>query len=286
MDLRLIICSAWKTACRLGWAIFALALAGAGCRPAAPPAPAATATLAPTRAETAPAGLRRPGPLRIMPLGDSLTGGGNTGASHTYRGYLEALLREAGYAFDFVGTQSGLAYGGSDPDHEGHGSFTIGPDDIRSRGQPVSLYAYLEDYLRAGPDVILLLIGINDLYAGEISPGAPQLAAGRLVGLVERIQALRPGVTIFVASLAPASRYDVSTRVEFKAVNAAAQALGEADPDDAVYFVDLYGRLAPGWDPAADLIDGVHFSERGARKVAQVWFEALVEAGVLVGDRD
>lgn len=274
------------TRCLILLAALALVIAGAGCRPlagaaggTAPATQAAAFTATSLPASPTPPVDR---PLRIMPLGDSLTGGGNTGASHSYRGYLEALLREAGYSFDFVGSLSGLAYGGSDPDHEGHGSFTIGPDDIRSReGQPVSLYAYLEDYLQAEPDVILLLIGINDLYAGEISPGAPELASGRLVGLVERIQALRPGVTIFVASLAPAARYDMATRPEFQAINAAARALGEADPGDSVYFVDLYGRLAPGWDPALDLVDGVHFSERGARKVAQVWFEALGESGIL-----
>jgi hypothetical protein len=47
-----------------------------------------------------------------MPLGDSLTSGNYPGRVHSYRGYLETLLREAGYNFDFVGTQSRLAHGG------------------------------------------------------------------------------------------------------------------------------------------------------------------------------
>lgn len=218
-----------------------------------------------------------------MPLGDSLTGVGVGGPAHSYRGYLEALLREAGCDFDFVGTQSEAAYGGSDPDHEGHGSYTIGPDDIVGQdGTLINLYAHLEEYLQTEPDVILLLIGINDMYAGGIRPGAPERAAGKLGRLVARIQALRPGVTIFVASLAPAARYDVATWPEFHALNQAARALGEADPDDAVYFVDLYGRLAPGWEAEVDLVDGIHFSERGARKVAEAWFEVLVDKGCSV----
>lgn len=66
-----------------------------------------------------------------MPLGDSLTSGNFPGRVHSYRGYLETLLREAGYSFDFVGTQSRPAHGGTDPDHEGHSGYTIGPDAAR-----------------------------------------------------------------------------------------------------------------------------------------------------------
>lgn len=217
-----------------------------------------------------------------MPLGDSLTAGSNAGRSHSYRGYLEALLREAGFDFDFVGTQSWPAYGGSDPDHEGHPGYTIGPDDIVSgNGERINLYDHLYEYMQTEPDVILLMIGINDMYAGGIRPNAPGQAAGKLAGLVRRIQELRPGAAIFVASLAPASRYDVSAWPEYQAVNEAARQLGEADPADAVFFVDLNGRLAPGWNPEVDLIDGVHFSESGARKAAAVWFDALVQSGVL-----
>ncbi len=86
--------------------------------------PTATPTTEPTR---------EPGPWRIMPLGDSLTEGSYPDSHHSYRGYLEMMLRDAGYEFDFVGTQWRLGHGGTDFEHEGHGGFTIGPDELDER---------------------------------------------------------------------------------------------------------------------------------------------------------
>jgi hypothetical protein len=75
--------------------------------------------------EPLPTATKEPGPWRIMPLGDSLTEGMFPDGHHSYRGYLETQLREAGYDVDFVGSQWQLAHGGTEYAHEGHGGFTI-----------------------------------------------------------------------------------------------------------------------------------------------------------------
>jgi lysophospholipase L1-like esterase len=218
-----------------------------------------------------------------MPLGDSLTSGTYPGRVHSYRGYLEQLLRAAGYSFDFVGTQSKLAHDGTDPDHEGHSGFSIGPDQSRycETCPTDNLYDHLETYLQAEPDIILLLVGINDLVLEGVRPVVPAEAPAKLAGLVQRLQALRPQVYIFIASLAPINYTDSAGLPAYQAINQMAEQLAAADPADRIYFVDLNRALELTMDRETDFADGVHLAEGGARKMAQVWFVVLVASGLL-----
>lgn len=222
-------------------------------------------------------------PWRIMPLGDSLTSGTFPGRVHSYRGYLEGLLLAAGYSFDFVGTQTRLAHGGSDSDHEGHSGFSIGPDEARFclECDTANLYDHLDDYLTTEPDIVLLLIGINDLIPLDVRPVNPADAPQKLAGLVLRIQQLRPGVFIFVASLAPINYTDAATLPSYQAINQMAEEIGTHDSNDQIYFVDLNREMERTMDRKEDFADGVHLAEGGARKMAQIWFDALVASGML-----
>jgi lysophospholipase L1-like esterase len=250
--------------------------------------PLLTATIAWTEAMATPRPIQGTTPTpsrpwRIMPLGDSLTSGNYPGRVHSYRGYLEELLREAGYSFDFVGTQSRLAHGGTDPDHEGHSGFTSGPDEARfcEACSTANLYDHLEDYLHTEPDIILLLIGINDLLPLDVRPVKPEEAPGKLAALVERIQELYPEASIFLASLVPVNYRDETQWPAFQAVNQKAEAVAALDLHDQIYFVDANRILERKLDPEMDFADGIHLAEGGARKLAQVWFEALVDSSVL-----
>ena len=66
-------------------------------------------------------------PLRIMPIGDSITTG-NDDSNLTPGGYrttLYGLLNEAGYDFDFVGRMQDNPGPMPDNDHEGHSGITL-----------------------------------------------------------------------------------------------------------------------------------------------------------------
>src|SRR6478736_2531080 len=80
-------------------------------------------------------------PLRIMPLGDSITTG-NDNFNQTPGGYrttLFNLLSGAGYDFDFVGSLSDNPGPIPDNDHEGHGGFQL--NQIQSvMVEPLQLY--------------------------------------------------------------------------------------------------------------------------------------------------
>src|SRR5260370_31146020 len=93
-----------------------------------------------------------PPPIRILPLGDSITYG--YPVSGGYRLPLYQLLTNADYGVDFTGTQTGNgAVDLPDPDHEGHPGWTI-------RG----INAITADVLARTdePDVIPLLLGGTD----------------------------------------------------------------------------------------------------------------------------
>jgi len=217
-------------------------------------------------------------PWKIMPLGDSLTAGdADPNGAQSYRGDLYHLLAQAGYLIDFVGRQSWQTYAGGDPDHEGHGGFTIGPDSSTIG----NIDRYLETYLDASePDMILLLIGINDMFPGPERPDVvPEQAADKLEALVNRITQLRPNVRVMVSSLVPVN-WDDTGWTAYHNVNARAAQIGNASPTDNIYFVDMYGSLAGQMTAADYMPDNLHLSASGARKVAQVWFDALTRPEV------
>src|SRR5688500_15993420 len=84
-------------------------------------------------ASLAPA--QTPPPVRIMPLGDSITfGAGGTANLGGYRGPLYTLLTNAGYNVDFVGTQTGNSSGVPDQDHQGHSGWRIDELDSNIAG--------------------------------------------------------------------------------------------------------------------------------------------------------
>ncbi len=153
-------------------------------------------------------------PLRIMPLGDSITAGytdnpnWNVPFEFGYRSRLYTLLTNAGYDFVFVGGSLepfNNIYG--DPTKGGTVSPTL---DLRPLGQNghrgyggvniTTTNSNVASYLTADtPDVILLLIGING-----ISTSSP----ANLSTLVTNIFSTRPDVRIIVAQITP---YNPST---------------------------------------------------------------------------
>jgi len=126
-------------------------------------------------------------PIRILPLGDSITYGASVPGG--YRLPLHQLLTNAGFNVDFLGTQTGNpAAGLPDPDHEGHSGWRI--DQIDSI--ILAVFSQIAD-----SDVILLLIGTNDY--GQNNDTAH--ATNRLEALIARMATNRPFAKIIVANL-------------------------------------------------------------------------------------
>ncbi|MEO5715656.1 MAG: Ig-like domain-containing protein, partial [Luteolibacter sp.] len=202
-------------------------------------------------------------PVRILPLGDSITLGCCSGAftEGGYRTRLHSLLTGEGFNVDFVGTQKDDNNPAlPDVDHEGHGGFHIA--DIRS-GLPVWLK---ED---KDPDVILLHIGTND-FSTNSTVSATQNA---LKGLLADLATARPYAKIIVSSLI--------VRTDNPAIEALQQAYNQSLPGIVseqvslgreVYFLDMHSVLDPD-----DLNEGVHPKIAGYEKMADAWLPAISE---------
>ncbi len=228
--------------------------------------------------------------IRVMPIGDSLTEGGGVGGHVSYRADLYKRLVEEGYPVDFVGSQNDAAPGVPDPNNEGHGGFTIGPDTNRfctretdgtasCNEMTFNISDHVDDWLTAAkPDVVLLLIGVNDNFTDPVAPGAsgivrtqsPADAPAKLAALVTKIRSKVPGSVVIVASLIPTPLDVVWPAVP--QLRSSAESLA-ALSDGRVRFADIASVVL---DPQ-DYVEGdqIHLSASGAAKVAEGWLVPL-----------
>ena len=203
-------------------------------------------------------------PVRIMPLGDSITYGSLPGG---YRNKLYQMLAAAGYNVDFVGTQTvnGVATL-PDSDHEGHSGWTIGQLDANIAGWFGAI---------ADPDVILLHIGTNDFGLGVDTPNA----INRLDALITKMATLRPFAHIIVTNLMERNEpQNTAIQAQFNPyvqarVNAQA-ALGRR-----VTFLDMRAAV-----PLAEMPDQLHPGQAGYDHMADAWLPAIQAIIGLQGD--
>lgn len=201
-------------------------------------------------------------PLRILPLGDSLTYGLTYGEPEFYSGYrgiLEQKLADAHVPVVFVGTQKD-EWGRQ---HEGHNGWRIHQiDDIIPR--------VLNE---TKPDVILLMVGTNDLVQGW-----PQdMMRQHMEHALETLHQHAGQAKIYIASVLPVYTvacipYDFS---RISMLNSMIQQLVQkhAAHGEQVQFVYMFhdSKLVCG-----DMNDGIHPNKAGYEKMAGVWLRALV----------
>ncbi len=223
-------------------------------------------------------------PLRIMPLGDSITAGytdNPSWANHPfefgYRSGLYSLLTDAGYNFEFVGgSQEPWNNLFGDPSHGG--TYTP-PLDLRALGQnghrgyggagAIYLNANIAGWLAADdPDIILLMIGTNG-----------QDIAG-LNSLVNNIVDAQPNAQLVVAEIIPYFNYSNSV-VSYNSyirntLVPAHQALGHnvTSVNQYANFLTAPGNLAS--INQSLFSNGInHPSNAGYDLMAQTWFDAI-----------
>lgn len=199
--------------------------------------------------------------VRIMPLGDSITG-----SPGCWRGNLWDLLDQAGHEVDFVGSLAQACNpAGSDPDHEGHGGFAVTTSVANG-----SVRGWLEQNT---PDVLMMHFATNDVWSNI--PPAQILAA--YTQIVADLRELNPDAVILVAQIIPLHPdasfgcTDCPQRaIDFNAT-IPAWAAGLTTAESPIVVVDQW----TGFDPAVDTYDGVHPDADGYVKLAANWFEAL-----------
>ena len=198
-------------------------------------------------------------PLHILPLGDSITWGyPDPSTTGGYRLPLSQLLTNANFRMDFVGTQSSPAPGLLYPFHEGHSGYRI--DQIND-----GLLTWVNSV--ASPDIILLLIGTNDLGQNHDTTNA----ITRLDGLVSNITSNFPNAKVVVANLTTRTgSTDSLINTLFNPFVPGLVARHAANGEQ-VYFLDMHSALT-----LADLGDGLHPNPGGYAKMGKQWYNAII----------
>lgn len=198
--------------------------------------------------------------VRVMPLGDSLTSSVDGQASYRY--WLWQKLQAGGFHVDFVGTLWGVGDGvsGIFPDfqqnHEGHEGATT--DDI--------LNGIADWATEAQPDVVLLLIGVNDFQQGR----SPSHALTNTRKIVHALRAVNPNVAIVLAMLPPVP----GQMNKDQAYNSAlvSTAPGWSTRKSPIKIVNLWSNF----NPSSDTLDGQHPNASGEKKYANRFYNPLV----------
>jgi GDSL-like Lipase/Acylhydrolase family len=191
-------------------------------------------------------------PIRIMPLGDSITAGESVPCS--YRIELAKLLEADRRMFAFVGTQSN-----GPPDlkyrwHEGHSGWCLAECGNNN------LHDHLYQWLTVTqPDVVLLDAGTNDLLQKASKPEA----VDRLRLVVGDIYRVLPDTHLYIAQIRDGGAFNDGV------VDVAAQARAGG------HFAVVVNMDDSGGFDDDDYVDGIHPSAGGADKMASKWYEAM-----------
>lgn len=211
-------------------------------------------------------------PVRVMPLGDSITSGIEffDGTEFPpmpdrvgYRQFLYNALTDAGYSIDYLGQggqSAGAAAGLIDPENNGYPGVDI--DFLNSK-----LYEQLaEDAV----DIILLHIGTNN---------TPDNAQGidDWLDLLDAWEAENNPVVALVATIVP--KRDPALNAIVDLFNADLRSRIAARTNDRVVLVEQ--NLALTVDDISTETIGLHPSSTGYEKMANTWQGALISSNTL-----
>ena len=207
------------------------------------------------------------GPIRIMPLGDSITRGSSVSMQDNnyivgYRQNLYLDLINRGYDVDFVGSMNSgsLARPVFDINHEGHSGWCA--DGCVSTMGDILDNVY--NFLTNNPaNIILLHIGTNDVSAGHEN-------AAEVGAILDEIYRYNPDIIVVLAQ--------IINRTDSKALRTTQynNALGvlaksRAEYGNTLYLVDMEHALNYSYD----MDDALHPNATGYAKMADVWLTAL-----------
>lgn len=223
----------------------------------------------------------KPTPLRIMPIGDSITEGGDGSG-----GFRKPLFDRFTAAYGMPNLVGSRNMRQSDPsdfvdqDHDGYSAYRI--DQIAS-GQGFWHALPIEERLRLwDPAIVTLHAGTNDAQQNRFFDGNPKTGLppviDRLDALVSRIVAFNPQIHVIVAQIVPANPPASEQTADYiRRFNALIPAMVSRHQGlgHRVSMVDMYTPMLAYPHP-----DGIHPSTEGYQVMGRLWFEAIQALGV------
>lgn len=220
--------------------------------------------------------------IRIMPLGDSITAGSNSGVNPddpsfylSYRKALKDKLVAEGYVTDFVGSQIGgnAVPGFADPQHEGH------PGWLADGDPAISILPRVNAFLSDNPaEIVLLHIGTNDIGNEGQAPLGVKNEIEKILDAIDDYEQSSGKDVWVVLALIVNRRIDCSDRSETTSLNDALEAMAVArqTAGDKIVVVDMEAAI-DNYNVGGDLYDCVHPSAAGYSKMADAWLLGLLD---------
>ena len=199
--------------------------------------------------------------VRIMALGDSVTA---MYQAQNYREWLGEKCRAAGFYANFVGAAGYDTLRTMTSRHSAIWAVTAQTVDT----------IYIDNWMdQANPDVVLMMLGANDIQGAGRSP---EETIASLSSIITKMREHNPSVRVFLG-MYPPIRPDLPDMARMIAMlpELAAELNTDASPVTAVDH-------APGFDirVGADHTDLTHPNTNGDRKYANNWFAAMVQEGL------
>ena len=230
------------------------------------------------------AGSAFPANIRIMPLGDSITAGNNSGVADpggwiSYRKDLHDLLAAGRYSTVFVGSLSngGSVTGFTDVKHEGHGGW-------QAAGVPTSILPSLNGFLTANPpDIFLLHIGTNDISSGQ-SPAGVRDEINLILNEIDNYESSTGRPVWVVLALIVNRATGCTYRAQTTQLNDLldAMAIARQNNGDKIVIVDMenaitdYDRIDDGTIDG-EMFDCLHPFATGYARMADAWYLGLLD---------
>ncbi len=235
------------------------------------------------RGELVPANFSAAQPIKVMAIGDSITD--DCVYNGAWRQYLQPLLDANGYPFVFVGRVQSMPSGSfTKTQHEGYCGAVIAPPGVMT--SPVNGYAGTNVYLlkiaadaltNATPDLVLVLIGANDIGRGR---NPYQVATNDMPNLLDIIFSNAPNANVILAKIT--SLYNANTSglnygvyaTNVPIYNAALQAMVNQRRalGQNVSLADMFSAVKRA---VMFNSDNVHPNTTGLQAVAQEWFARI-----------
>ncbi|KAI3334253.1 SGNH hydrolase-type esterase domain-containing protein [Ustulina deusta] len=198
-------------------------------------------------------------PLRMMPLGGSITFGVGSSNGNGYRKFLYEALKSGGFNPSMLGSRkTGTMDSNS---HEGWRGFRI--HEIQEKGIK-SAKMWL-------PNLFTINSGSNDC----LQDFHIRTAGKRIDDMLHSLWEASPGSTIILSTLVKQNDGKVNSRVV--EINDQIRKLVQrmAAEQKRIALADMYIPCGP---QVGDLVDGIHPNDTGYKKMANIWHNSIQTA--------
>ncbi|KAL2074178.1 hypothetical protein VTL71DRAFT_7956 [Oculimacula yallundae] len=196
-------------------------------------------------------------PLRILPLGNSITFGFLSTDGNGFRKRLLDKITTTGTNAQYIGSVRA-------------GNMT----DNRNEGHPGAIITEIANFSRVSlvlrPNLILLMAGTNDMNNNLLAG-----ATDRLGALIDMLTTACPDAVILVAQLTPATNAAVEARVEQFNPSIPGLVAARERSGRKIAVVNMTRFVT-----TADLKDDIHPNDAGYSKMSDAWFEGVQQASL------